>query len=169
MKATKITVGILMILISILILIQSMAAGFVNSVENNGHTSGSAGVIMSFAYLLCGILYLATQKMKSIGGDIATAAILILFGLISLASADKNFGDLTIWIWLGFIIGTGFLTWHILINRKQSNNQPPRIRQQYNQNNYQEPNQQNYYGQTNNQNSNQRPMSRTEMRRHKHK
>ena len=120
MKTTKLVIGIMMIVLSLFIFVQSMAAGLVNSVENNGHTSGSAGIIMAFAYIVAGIVYIATHNREGLGGDISNAVILGLFGLMGLANADKNFGDLGIWIWLGFIIGFGILIWHILRNRKQT-------------------------------------------------
>lgn len=188
MKATKITVGILMILISLIILFQSMAAGLVNSVENNGHTSGSAGVFMAIAYLVSGIIYLVTQKMKSISGDIASAVVLILLGLVSLASVDNTFTDLKIWILLGFIIGLGFLLWHIYKNKHQakafnqkqnynSMSQKPNQNPFNSQMNYQQYNQSsNQFDsqQSNNQsqqfnqyrqNNTQRSMTRTELRK----
>ncbi|MFC6177570.1 hypothetical protein ACFQAV_12050 [Companilactobacillus huachuanensis] len=122
MRITKLVVGILMIVLSVFIVFQSMAAGLLNAIENKGATSGSAGILMALAYLISGIVYLATKSKKGLGGDIANAIILGLFGVMALASANKSFGDLMIWIVLGFIIGLGFLIWHLLTNRGAKNN-----------------------------------------------
>ncbi len=144
MKTTKLVIGILLIIISPFIVFQSMAAGIVNTIENKGGTSGSMGILIALAYLIAGIVYISTKGSKSLGGDIANTIILGLFGLVALVGANKNFTDLAIWITLGFIIGIGFLIWHILINKKQHKvdnqatnnnfiNQPYQTQQNYNQ------------------------------------
>lgn len=139
MKTTKLVIGILMIILSLFIVFQSMAAGLVNAIENKGHTSGSAGILIAIAYLISGIVYLATKKQKGLGGDIANAIILGLIGGISLANTDNVFKDLLVWIILGFIIGFGFLIWHILSNRKlkKVSKSDIQIQQSYPSNNYQ--------------------------------
>ncbi|WP_179946630.1 hypothetical protein [Lactobacillus terrae] len=123
MKTTKLVLGILMIVLSPLILIQGMAMGFINSVESNGQASGSGAVLMALAYIVSGIVYLATRKSNGLGGDIANAVILGLIGLMSITTTTKDSGDLVIWIWLGFIIGFGLLIWHILTNRNVNKSQ----------------------------------------------
>ncbi|WP_191988680.1 hypothetical protein [Companilactobacillus zhongbaensis] len=140
MKTTKLVIGILMILLSIFIVIQSMAAGLSNAIESNNSTSGSGGIIMAFAYLVSGIVYLATKSKIHLGGDIANAIILVLFGLVALTTADRSFGDLSVWIWLGMVIGLGFLIWHILQNKKleKSTNHSDNLNNDSNLNNQQQ-------------------------------
>ena len=110
-----------MIVLSLFIFFESMAAGFVNTVENKGNTSGSAGVIMAIGFLATGIVYIVTRKKSGLGGDIANAIILGLFGIVGLANSDKVYQDLLVWIILGFIIGFGFLIWHIITSRINNN------------------------------------------------
>lgn len=137
MKITKLVFGILMIILSVFIVFQSTAMGFLNTFSNKGSHSGTGGMIMAVAYLAAGIVYIATKNQIKLGGDIANAVILVLFGLVALTSADKTFQDLIVWIVLGFIIGLGFLIWHILINKKsQSNNHPTNYNQINNSTNY---------------------------------
>ncbi|AUI71140.1 hypothetical protein COSHB9_24580 [Companilactobacillus alimentarius] len=120
MKVTKLVVGILMIILSVFIFFESSAAGFVNVLENKGNTSGSAGIILSIGYLAVGIVYIATRNKTNLGGDIISAVILGLFGFIGLSNSDNVYQDLIVWIILGFIIGFGFLIWHIIVNKLNS-------------------------------------------------
>lgn len=122
-----------MIVLSLFIFFESMAAGFVNTVENKGNTSGSAGIIMAIGFLATGIVYIVTRKKNGLGGDIANAIILGLFGIVGLANSDKVYQDLLVWIILGFIIGFGFLIWHIIANKISSNSS---IKHQSQVNNY---------------------------------
>ncbi len=128
-----------MIILSLFIFFESMAAGFVNTIENKGNTSGSAGVIMAIGFLAAGIVYIATRKLTSLGGDIANAIVLGLFGIIGLANSDKVYQDLLVWIILGFIIGFGFLIWHIVAkktnHKQQRNNNNPQNNNYYNSGN----------------------------------
>lgn len=117
MKTTKLVVGILMIVLSFIIGFQGMAAGILNAFADKGATSGSAGILMAIAYMVSGIVYLATQSKQGLGGDIANAIILGLFGFIAIFNANKLFGDLIVWIILGFLIGFGFLIWHVIKNK----------------------------------------------------
>ncbi|WP_334332512.1 hypothetical protein [Companilactobacillus sp. HBUAS59544] len=123
MKVTKLVIGILMIIFSLFILFQSVAAGFVNTIENKGNTSGSAGVLLAIGYLAAGIIYLATRNRNGLGGDIANVIILGILGIIGLANSDNVYQDLLVWIFLGLIIGIGFFAWHLLLNRKINQNQ----------------------------------------------
>lgn len=119
MKKTKMYVGSLMIIVSFLILLQSRALLRLWSINNTASTSGTAGRRMAMAYFLAGIIYIATRKFKSIGGDVAGAAILGFFGFTSLFSVSSMLGDLSIWIWLAFLIGITFLVWHIRENQRE--------------------------------------------------
>lgn len=166
MKTTKLIAGILMILISIFIVLQSMLAGITNSIENKGNVSGSFGVMIALAYFIAGLVYITTRKMEGLGGDIAGAVILILFGLLGLFGTDNVFADLAVWIWLGIIIGAGFLIWHIIKNRSLSKNQVINNQPRYNpyQQQHSPYEQQNPYNQ-----KQQQQMTRTEMRRNHRK
>lgn len=96
MKTWKLVSGILSIVLFIVVAFQSCAAGFVNAVENNGQSSGSAGVIVSIVMLSGGIVSIATRKGEGKGGNIA---LIVLFGIGALVgfALAGNFSDLNIW------------------------------------------------------------------------
>ena len=99
MRVWKLVAGILSILISVFIGIQSMAAGAVNALEGNGGTSGTVGLICGILILVGGILSLVTSKSKGNGGNIALLIIFGLAGGIGIAG-HGNYKDLIIWsIW----------------------------------------------------------------------
>ncbi|MBA1435257.1 hypothetical protein EQ827_08430 [Lactobacillus bombi] len=118
MWVTKLVTGILMIIVSLFIFFQGTLMGIGNTIANNHHTSGTAGIFTALFYLVAGIVYLSTKKMHSLGGDIANCIILIITWLFAITNADKVFADLKIWGWLALIIGAGFLIWHIIDNKK---------------------------------------------------
>lgn len=74
---------------------QSCAAGVVNTLEGNGQSSGSAGLIVAIMLLAGGIVSIATRKGEN-GGNIA---LIVMFGIAALVGFTMagNFGDLTIW------------------------------------------------------------------------
>lgn len=95
MKTWKLVSGILSIVLSLFVLLQSCAAGVSNALSENGESGGSAGAIVAFMLLAGGIVSIATRK-GSKGGSIAVA---ILFGLGALLgfSAAGSYTDLNIW------------------------------------------------------------------------
>lgn len=96
MKIWKLVSGILSIVLFLVVVIQSCAAGFVNAVEDNGQSSGSGGIMVAIMMLSGGIVSIATRKSEGKGGNIA---LIILFGLGALIgfSLAGNFADLNIW------------------------------------------------------------------------
>ncbi|KRN31649.1 hypothetical protein QS460_04235 [Liquorilactobacillus mali] len=120
MKTTKLVFGILMIVLSVFIGLQSMVAGLGNSLESNHQHGGSAGILVAVLYLVAGIVYLATKSTKKLGGDIANFILLALAWLLGVSNAG-SYGDLTVWGWLALIIGALFLIWHIFSNKKSKN------------------------------------------------
>ena len=96
MKVWKLVAGILSIILFVLVLFQSCAAGLSNALQENGEVSGSAGVIVAIMLLAGGIVSIATRKSKGKGGNIA---LIILFGLGALIgfSSYGSFSDLAIW------------------------------------------------------------------------
>jgi hypothetical protein len=99
MKTWKLVAGILSVILSVVVVVQSMAAGMVNAIEENGGTSGSVGLLVAILLLTGGIISIAVRKNKGKGGDIA---LLIVFGLAAAAgfAGYGNYGDLVIWsVW----------------------------------------------------------------------
>ncbi len=99
MKTWKLVAGILSMILFVVIMVQSCAAGAVNALEENGGSSGSVGFICGILVLTGGIVSVATRKSTGKGGNIA---LIILFGLAAIIgfAGHGNYGDLVIWsVW----------------------------------------------------------------------
>lgn len=96
MKTWKLVAGILSMILFVIIMVQSCAAGAVNALEENGGSSGSVGFICGILVLTGGIVSVATRKSSGKGGNIA---LIILFGLAAILgfTGHGNYGDLVIW------------------------------------------------------------------------
>jgi Ca2+/Na+ antiporter len=96
MKVWKLVSGILSIILFVLVIFQSCAAGLSNALEENGEVSGSAGVIVAIMLLAGGIVSIVTRKSEKKGGNIA---LIILFGLGAIIGFSNygSYSDLAIW------------------------------------------------------------------------
>lgn len=117
MKTTKLVIGILSIILSLLVTFQSCAAGLANTVKENGEVSGTAGVVLAVCFLVAGIVAIATRKnIKSKGGYVA-ASFYILGGLLGLTNAG-SYKDLAIWGVLAIIFGVVFIAGDMQAKKK---------------------------------------------------
>lgn len=96
MKTWRLVSGIISICMCLFVLLQSCAAGFVNAVENNGQSSGTAGMIVSLLMLAAGILSIATRNEFERSSSTALAVLYGLAALIGVVFAG-NFTDLILW------------------------------------------------------------------------
>ena len=96
MKTWKLIAGILSIVLSLLVMFQSCAAGVSNALQENGESSGSAGLLVAMLMIAGGIVSIATRKAQGKGGNIALIIIFGLAGLIGVTGAG-SFSDLVIW------------------------------------------------------------------------
>jgi hypothetical protein len=96
MKIWKLVAGILSILLFFMVAFQSCAAGMVNTLEENGGSSGSVGILVAILLLSGGIVSIATSKSERKGGNIA---LIVLFGIAALTgfAGHGNYTDLIIW------------------------------------------------------------------------
>lgn len=96
MKVWKLVSGILSIILSVLVLFQSCAAGIANTLQDNGEVGGSAGAIVGIVLLAGGIVSIAVRNSKGKGGNIALA---VMFGVAALLGfmLAGSYGDLYIW------------------------------------------------------------------------
>lgn len=104
----RLTIGIISMLLFIFITFQSCAAGFVNAVEANGSTSGSAGLFTGIMFLIAGIVGVCTKNTKGMVGPIITA-VLYFIGAILTIGTGSTYGDLPIWGGLSAIFGIFFV------------------------------------------------------------
>lgn len=108
LSVARLVAGILSIVFSLFILLQSCAAGISNALEENGATSGTSGFMLAICMLAAGIVGIATRKSHSKGGPIA-AVILYWFGAILTIGTGSTYGDLPIWGGLAALFGLLFL------------------------------------------------------------
>lgn len=103
MKTFKLVAGILCIVLSVLVMLQSCAAGVANTLSENGEISGSAGFVVAIVILAGGIVMIATRKSERKGGAIACLVLFILGAAIGAANAG-SYKDLYIWSGLCLIL-----------------------------------------------------------------
>lgn len=96
MKGWKLVSGILSMVLFAFVTFQSCAAGLSNMLEENGESSGSAGLLVAILMLAGGIVSVATRKSTKNGGNIA---LIVLFGLAALIGFSNygSYSDLAIW------------------------------------------------------------------------
>ena len=96
MKVAKLVLGILTIVLSLVVTLQSCAAGVSNALQENGSSSGSAGLFVSMLMLSGAIVMIATRNSKGKGGSVAGV---IIFGLAALVAypTSSTYGDLVVW------------------------------------------------------------------------
>lgn len=95
MKTWKLVSGILCIVLSLFVMLQSCAAGISNSIQENGEVGGSAGLIVAIMLLAGGIVSVATRK----GGKGGNIALIVMFGIAAFLgfTLAGSYGDLSIW------------------------------------------------------------------------
>lgn len=102
MKTWRLVSGIISIVLSCFVLFQSCAAGFVNSVENNGQVSGTVGAFVALLMMSGGVLAIATRQNIGKGNSIALAVLYGLGALFGFTMAG-NFSDLLVWAFWCFV------------------------------------------------------------------
>ena len=115
MKVWKLVSGILSIVLSVFVVLQSGAAGMVNAMEGNGEVSGTAGISVAVMLLVGGIVSIASRK----GGKGGNIAVLILYGLGTLVGFTMagSYSDLR--IWAGWCLICALLAVVALVKGKQ--------------------------------------------------
>ena len=98
MKIWKLIAGILSVLFFFVVTLQSCAAGFVNTIESNGGSSGTVGMLVGFLLFVGGIVSICVKN----GGKGGNIALIIIFGFAALLglAGHGNYSDLIVWsIW----------------------------------------------------------------------
>lgn len=107
MKASKLTIGVVSLVLSLIVLFQSCAAGIGNALSNNTKdSSGSTGILFTVFLIVAGIVGIVGRSSK--GGTIAATILYAVDGLIG-TTATGIFKDLTVWGIIAFIFGAVFL------------------------------------------------------------
>lgn len=96
MKVAKLVSGILSIVLALLVMFQSCAAGISNALEENGEIGGTGGLLVAICLIVAGIVGMATRNGEGKGASIVTAVFYGLGALVGYATAE-SYADLNIW------------------------------------------------------------------------
>ena len=96
MKTTKLVLGILGLVFSVIVMFQSCAASVVNALSDDGDVGGFAGFLVAFLLIAGSIVMIATRNNETKGGSIAAMILLVLAGIIALSNAAV-YSDLIVW------------------------------------------------------------------------
>lgn len=110
----KKVIGVISVVLFIIVMLQSCAAGLGNAISNNGEVSGSAGVLLAFCMLIGGIILFLSKTNK--GMTITSIVFYLIGGLIGLANVG-SYSDLKIWSILNLIFA-GLLVFHLIKNKE---------------------------------------------------
>ncbi|ABX40896.1 hypothetical protein [Lachnoclostridium phytofermentans] len=108
MKTARLVIGIISMVLFAFVSFQSCAAGVGNALVNNGESSGSAGMLIAFCFLIAGIVGVATRN-KGKGGPMTAGVFYALGGIMGLATSSTLYGDLKIWAILSLIFAAVFI------------------------------------------------------------
>lgn len=108
----RLVLGIISIVISVIVIFQSCAAGLGEALSDADSTSGAGGVFTGLLLLAGGIVSIAARKTK--GGTIAAIILYALGAILAFANLSSMFGDLIVWaivslIWAVLLIITLFM------------------------------------------------------------
>lgn len=113
MRITKLIVGILMIVFGIWLFVQAITSGFLGLSNYKNIAGGVIGILLSMLFLAGGIIYISTERITSLGGDIACLVLMIIAGVLGFAGGLYN--ALLLDGIIALIIGFGFFIWHIAL------------------------------------------------------
>lgn len=116
MKTTKLVIGIISIILSVIVGFQSMIAGLGNSLAENGEAGGSGGFFLGIILLVSGIVAIATRKGGK--GGLVAGGFYIFGSFIGFVTAG-SYSDLNIWAFLALAFGLTFIIGDIRSNKKQ--------------------------------------------------
>jgi hypothetical protein len=105
---TELVLGIISIILSVLIFIQSYLVEFSEAIFNRDSGSGTTGIFVSIFVLVAGIAGIATRKSEDIGGAIAAGVLCISAAIIGFSGAE-SFSDLNIYAVILLIFGAAFI------------------------------------------------------------
>ena len=118
MKITRLITNIISMVLFAVIMFQSCASGVVNSIDNNGSLSGTAGFILAIAMLIAGIVGIAARK--HIGGILTSGFFYFFSALLAYAYVD-DFSDLAIWATVSLIFSAIQFIGYVVIDHSEEN------------------------------------------------
>lgn len=112
----KLVIGIVSIILSLLVMLQSCGAGLINTIDNTGSSSGSMGMLLAFCWLIGGIVGIAARK--SVGGTFTAGGFYLVGGLFALMDIGI-FEDLQIWAVCSLAFAAVFIVSGVLDRKKK--------------------------------------------------
>lgn len=119
MKTTKLVIGIISIVLTFVILMQSCAAGVGDAILNKGGTSAISGFFTAVVLLVSGIVAIAARDSR--GATLFCSLMYALAGLVGLSSSGV-YGDLKVWGGLSVVFAVVFFVHFLQMKRRR--NQP---------------------------------------------
>lgn len=107
MKTSKLVIGIVSIVLALVVLFQSCAAGVGSALNGGTDTSGSTGTLVAILLIVAGIVGIAAKKSK--GGAIAATIIYFVAGISAIGASTGLYKDLLVWGVLSLIFAVVFL------------------------------------------------------------
>lgn len=96
MKNWKLVSGILNIVLAVVVVSQSFAAGVSDALGGSDSGAMSAGLVVAVLMVAAGIVSIVTRKAVQNGGNVAMIVLLILAALIGF-TMHAGYTDLVIW------------------------------------------------------------------------
>lgn len=118
MKTAKLVLGIISMVLCLLVMFQSCAAGVSNTLAESGEVSGTAGLMVAFCMLAAGIVGVVTRN-RSGGGAFTAGGIYLLGAIVGFASAG-SYTDLNIWAGLCVAFGLAFIIGTVIERKKKA-------------------------------------------------
>ena len=116
MKTSRLVLGIISMVLFLIIMFQSCAAGVVEVIDENEESTASvAGVFVALMLLTTGIVAVCTRK--SIPGGFVCGGLYLLAGIIGLAG-HGIYEDLIVWSIVSIIFAIVFIIESIIMIKK---------------------------------------------------
>ena len=115
MKTAKLVIGIVSIVLTFVVLLQSCAAGIGDAMLDEGGTSGASGMLVGILLLVTGIVAIATRSSR--GGSIFCAVVYAVAGLLGVTSKGI-YQDLLIWGGLCLVFAAVFLVFALKMKKQ---------------------------------------------------
>ena len=119
MKTARLCIGIISMVLFLVIMFQSCAAGIGEALTGDESGGASSGVFVALLMLIAGIVGVCTRK--GVAGAYVTAAFYALAGIIGISSIGSIFADLVIWGVVSLIFAVVFVCGGILTKKANQN------------------------------------------------
>ncbi len=118
MKTLKLVLGILSLVFSIIVLLQSCAVGVVNTLDSStGDVGGSAGLIVAILFIAGGVMMIVTRNSEKKAGAIACIILYIIAALLGFSNSVV-YQDLVVWASFALVLAVVSLI-SVIIKKKE--------------------------------------------------